>query len=193
MTTPLVARMREFGTTIFAEMSALAASDRGDQPGPGLSRHRRAAGDARGGPGGDRERAQPVPARPGHPRAASTPSPRTRRASTAYSSTPTREVLVTVGATEAIAATVLALCEPGDEVVDLRALLRLVCRHHRPRGRRAPHVGAPVPRLRRGRGLAAGRLLHADPDGAPQQPAQPHRQGLHPGRARARLRAGAQA
>ncbi len=26
MTTPLVARMREFGTTIFAEMSALAAS-----------------------------------------------------------------------------------------------------------------------------------------------------------------------
>ncbi len=30
---------------------------------------------------------------------------------------PEREVLVTVGATEAIAATMLALCEPGDEVV----------------------------------------------------------------------------
>ncbi len=30
---------------------------------------------------------------------------------------PAREVLVTVGATEAIAATLLALCEPGDEVV----------------------------------------------------------------------------
>ena len=30
---------------------------------------------------------------------------------------PRREVLVTVGATEAIAATILALCEPGDEVV----------------------------------------------------------------------------
>jgi N-succinyldiaminopimelate aminotransferase len=30
---------------------------------------------------------------------------------------PEREVLVTVGATEAIAATLLALCEPGDEVV----------------------------------------------------------------------------
>lgn len=30
---------------------------------------------------------------------------------------PARQVLVTVGATEAIAATILALCEPGDEVV----------------------------------------------------------------------------
>ena len=36
---------------------------------------------------------------------------------TTSSSTPSTDVLVTVGATEAIAATMLALCEPGDEVV----------------------------------------------------------------------------
>ena len=39
---------------------------------------------------------------------------------------PDAEVLVTAGATEAIAAALLALCEPGDEVVMLRAVLRLV-------------------------------------------------------------------
>ena len=59
-----------FGTTIFAEMSALAAAHRRDQPGPGLPRHRRSAGGARGRGRGDPRRAQPVPAGPRHPRAA---------------------------------------------------------------------------------------------------------------------------
>ena len=45
------------------------------------------------------------------------PSRRTSRGSTASTVDPRSEVLVTVGATEAIAATILALCEPGDEVV----------------------------------------------------------------------------
>ena len=36
---------------------------------------------------------------------------------TASTYDPDGEVLVTVGATEAIAATILALCEPGDEVI----------------------------------------------------------------------------
>ncbi|UWZ59859.1 aminotransferase class I/II-fold pyridoxal phosphate-dependent enzyme [Dactylosporangium aurantiacum] len=40
---------------------------------------------------------------------------RARRHGTVYD--PDREVLVTAGATEALAATLLALCEPGDEVV----------------------------------------------------------------------------
>ena len=60
---------------------------------------------------------------------------------------PDREVLVTAGATEAIAATLLALLEPGDEVVTFEPYLRRVRRAHRPRGRRAPHRAAAAARL----------------------------------------------
>ena len=42
-------RLAEFGTTIFAEMSALAVAHRLDQPRPGLPGHRRPRGDPRGG------------------------------------------------------------------------------------------------------------------------------------------------
>ena len=66
----LVERLQPFGTTIFAEMSALARRDRRDQPRAGIPRHRR----ARRGQGSRRRRdpsgAQPVPARDRHPRAA---------------------------------------------------------------------------------------------------------------------------
>ncbi|MEU6710428.1 pyridoxal phosphate-dependent aminotransferase [Nonomuraea sp. NPDC046802] len=116
MTEPLVTRMRAFGTTIFAEMSALAAQtgsinlgqgfpdtdgpaamlDRAVQaigaganqypPGPGLMELRRAVSDH-------------------------------RLAHYGLDYDPAGEILVTVGATEAVAASVLALCEPGDEVI----------------------------------------------------------------------------
>ena len=67
----LVERMRGFGTTIFAEMSALAVAHRRDQPGPGLSGDGRPARGAGGGDRGDHRRCpQPVPARPGLSRAA---------------------------------------------------------------------------------------------------------------------------
>ena len=74
------------------------------------------AGDRRGA-GGDRVRSQPVCAGDRRRVAPGGDQRRTSSASTDSTFDPDREVLVTTGATEAIAATILALCEPGDSVV----------------------------------------------------------------------------
>ncbi|MFG2651698.1 pyridoxal phosphate-dependent aminotransferase [Streptomyces sp. NPDC048436] len=112
-------RLAEFGTTIFAEMSALAlktgAINLGqgfpDTDGPEEIREAavRALRDGRG---------NQYPPGPGIPelRTAIAEHQR-RRYGLAYD--PDREVLVTAGATEAIAASLLALVEPGDEVIAL--------------------------------------------------------------------------
>ncbi|MFE5402165.1 pyridoxal phosphate-dependent aminotransferase [Streptomyces sp. NPDC056580] len=112
-------RLAEFGTTIFAEMSALAASTGAinlgqgfpDTDGPEEIREAavRALRDGRG---------NQYPPGPGVPelRAAIAAHQR-RRYGLSYD--PDTEVLVTAGATEAIAASLLALLEPGDEVVAL--------------------------------------------------------------------------
>jgi N-succinyldiaminopimelate aminotransferase len=113
---PLVARMRPFGTTIFAEMSALALRTGSVNLGQGFPdtdgppEMLAAAVEAiRGG------RNQYPPGRG---------VPELRRAIAAHQREywdldydPDSEVLVTAGATEAVAAAVLALCETGDEVV----------------------------------------------------------------------------
>jgi N-succinyldiaminopimelate aminotransferase len=113
---PLVARMRPFGTTIFAEMSALAVRTGSVNLGQGFpdtdgpAEMLDAAVDAiRGG-------SNQYPPGPGRPEL--------RAAIAAHQSAyrgldydPDAEILVTAGATEAIAATILALCEAGDEVV----------------------------------------------------------------------------
>jgi N-succinyldiaminopimelate aminotransferase len=113
---PLVARMRPFGTTIFAEMSALAARTGAVNLGQGFpdtdgppEMLEAAVGAIRGG----RNQYPPGPG-----------VPELRSAIAAHQSTfwgleydPDGEVLVTAGATEAIAAAMLALCESGDEVV----------------------------------------------------------------------------
>uniref|UniRef100_UPI0031DF02D1 pyridoxal phosphate-dependent aminotransferase n=1 Tax=Streptomyces hawaiiensis TaxID=67305 RepID=UPI0031DF02D1 len=110
-------RLAEFGTTIFAEMSALALSTGAinlgqgfpDTDGPEEIREAavRALRDGRG---------NQYPPGPGVPelRTAITAHQR-RRYGLAYD--PDTEVLVTAGATEAIAAALLALVEPGDEVI----------------------------------------------------------------------------
>ncbi|MFC9615090.1 pyridoxal phosphate-dependent aminotransferase [Streptomyces sp. NPDC056938] len=112
-------RLAEFGTTIFAEMSALATATGSinlgqgfpDTDGPEEIREAavRALRDGRG---------NQYPPGPG--------VPELRTAIAAHqehryglSFDPDREVLVTAGATEAIAASLLALVEPGDEVVAL--------------------------------------------------------------------------
>ncbi|MGW5043545.1 pyridoxal phosphate-dependent aminotransferase [Streptomyces griseoluteus] len=112
-------RLAEFGTTIFAEMSALATATGAinlgqgfpDTDGPEEIREAavRALRDGRG---------NQYPPGPGVPelRHAITAHQR-RRYGLAYD--PDTEVLVTAGATEAIAAALLALVEPGDEVVAL--------------------------------------------------------------------------
>ncbi|MER5215795.1 pyridoxal phosphate-dependent aminotransferase [Streptomyces sp. NPDC002838] len=110
-------RLAEFGTTIFAEMSALALQTGSinlgqgfpDTDGPEEVREAavRALRDGRG---------NQYPPGPGIPELrAAIAAHQQRRYGLSYD--PDTEVLVTAGATEAIAAALLALVEPGDEVV----------------------------------------------------------------------------
>ncbi|MCX5391667.1 pyridoxal phosphate-dependent aminotransferase [Streptomyces sp. NPDC006482] len=120
MTRPLLnRRLAEFGTTIFAEMSALAARTGSinlgqgfpDTDGPEEIREAavRALRDGRG---------NQYPPGPGVPELRQAVADHQReRYGIAYD--PDTEVLVTAGATEAIAASLLALVEPGDEVIAL--------------------------------------------------------------------------
>ena len=109
-------RLAGFGTTIFAEMSALAARTGAINLGQGFP--------DTDGPAEVREAAVAA-LRDGHnqyPPGAGTPALRAaiaahQRRFYRIEVDPDGEVLVTTGATEAIAAALLALCEPGDEVV----------------------------------------------------------------------------
>ncbi|MFY4721938.1 pyridoxal phosphate-dependent aminotransferase [Streptomyces sp. LaBMicrA B280] len=112
-------RLAEFGTTIFAEMSALAVATGSinlgqgfpDTDGPEEIREAavRALRDGRG---------NQYPPGPGVPELRTAIAAHQRRRY-GLSYDPDTEVLVTAGATEAIAAALLALLEPGDEVVAL--------------------------------------------------------------------------
>jgi N-succinyldiaminopimelate aminotransferase len=108
--------MQEFGTTIFAEMSALAVATGAvnlgqgfpDTDGPAVileaARQAIASGQNQYPPG------------PGRPELRAAIAAHQKRFY-GIDLDPDSEVLVTVGATEAVAASILALCEPGDEVV----------------------------------------------------------------------------
>lgn len=112
-------RLAEFGTTIFAEMSALAQTTGAinlgqgfpDTDGPEAVREAavRALRDGRG---------NQYPPGPGVPELRTAVAAHQHR-HYGLSYDPDTEVLVTAGATEAIAASLLALLEPGDEVVAL--------------------------------------------------------------------------
>ncbi len=113
---PLVARMRGFGTTIFAEMSALAGATGAINLGQGFpdtDGPREMLDAAKAAIDGGRNQ---YPPGPGVPELLDAVAAHQWRFYGIHLD-PASEVLVTVGATEAIAATVLALCEPGDEVV----------------------------------------------------------------------------
>jgi N-succinyldiaminopimelate aminotransferase len=116
MGSPLVHRMQGFGSTIFAEMTALATEHGAVNLGQGFP-------DTDGPPemlaaakaaidGGRNQ----YPPGPGVPELLDAVAAHQKRFYD-LEVDPGREVLVTVGATEAIAATILALCEVGDEVV----------------------------------------------------------------------------
>ena len=113
----LVERMRPFAaTTIFAEMTALAAATGAVNLGQGFpdtdgpaSLLEDAVAAIRGG-------RNQYPPGPGVPELRTAVAEHQKRFY-GLDVDPDREVLVTAGATEAIAATLLALCEPGDEVV----------------------------------------------------------------------------
>ncbi|MFD9006492.1 pyridoxal phosphate-dependent aminotransferase [Streptomyces sp. NPDC059582] len=112
-------RLAEFGTTIFAEMSALALRTGSinlgqgfpDTDGPEEIREAavRALRDGRG---------NQYPPGPGIPELRAAVAAHQRH-HYGLSYDPDTEVLVTAGATEAIAASLLALLEPGDEVIAL--------------------------------------------------------------------------
>jgi len=114
-TPALVPRLRPFTSTIFAEMTALAtrtgAVNLGqgfpdtDGPAEMLATAQRAIADG----------VNQYPPGPGRPELRQAIAEHRTRYGTEYD--PDSQVLVTVGATEAIAASLLALVEPGDEVL----------------------------------------------------------------------------
>jgi N-succinyldiaminopimelate aminotransferase len=115
-TPALVSRLRPFTSTIFAEMTALAVRTGSVNLGQGFP--------DTDGPPGMLEAAQKAiasgmnqyPPGPGLPELRQAIADQ-RRAAYQVEHDPKTEVLVTVGATEAIAASLLALVEPGDEVL----------------------------------------------------------------------------
>lgn len=115
---PLVARLRPYTTTIFAEMSALAVATGSINLGQGFP-------DTDGPPavlGAARQAiSDGVNQYPPGPGMAVLRQAIADRRLTDYGQRfdPANEVLVTVGATEALAAAILGLCEPGDEVLML--------------------------------------------------------------------------
>jgi N-succinyldiaminopimelate aminotransferase len=112
----LSARLQGFGTTVFAEMSALAVATGSvnlgqgfpDYPGPP-----EVLGVARAAIGTAADQYPPGPGRAELREAISAHVQRFR----GLTYDPADEVLVTAGATEALSATLIALLDPGDEVV----------------------------------------------------------------------------
>jgi len=113
----LNSRLAGLGTTIFAEMSALAAATGSVNLGQGFP-------DADGPPEIARAAADAIMQGRGNQYPPGPGVPELRQAITAHQQRfygldfdPDSEVLVTAGATEAVAAALLALVEPGDEVI----------------------------------------------------------------------------
>lgn len=112
----LVPRMREFGTTIFAEMSALALETDSINLGQGFPDTDGPAEILQAARDAISAGVNQYPPGPGMPALRQAISRhQQRRYGLSYDAD--TEVLVTAGATEAIAAALLATCQPGDEVV----------------------------------------------------------------------------
>ncbi|WP_255735582.1 pyridoxal phosphate-dependent aminotransferase [Pseudonocardia sp. WMMC193] len=111
--TPLVPRLRPFTSTIFAEITQLAVRTGAINLGQGFPDEDGPASlldDASAAIHGGRNQYPPAPGLPALREAVAAHQRR-------FYDLDAQDVLVTTGATEAIAAAVLALCEPGDEVV----------------------------------------------------------------------------
>jgi N-succinyldiaminopimelate aminotransferase len=112
----LVARMQGFGTTIFAEMTALANAAGAVNLGQGFPDTDGPTSVLDTAVDAIRSGRNQYPPGPGDPDLRAAIAEHQQRFY-GLPVDPEREVLVTVGATEAIATSLLALCEAGDEVV----------------------------------------------------------------------------
>lgn len=113
---PLIERMRPYGTSIFAEMTALAVRTGAINLGQGFPDEDGPTEVLDAAVRAIRAGHNQYPPGLGIPQLRQAVSEHQRRFY-GLSVDPETEVLITVGATEAIASAVLSLCEPGDEVV----------------------------------------------------------------------------
>ncbi|WP_284748174.1 pyridoxal phosphate-dependent aminotransferase [Amycolatopsis sp. RTGN1] len=111
----LVPRLRPFTSTIFAEMTALAVRHDAVNLGQGFPDTDGPAGMLDAAKNALFGGANQYPPGPGRPELRAAIARHRLRYGTEYD--PDTEILVTAGATEAIAAALLALTEPGDEVI----------------------------------------------------------------------------
>lgn len=137
--------MRRFGTTIFAEMSALALATDSVNLGQGFPDYEGPAAVLDAAVAAIRDGQNQYPPGRGVPQLREAIAEHQRHWYGLHPD-PRTDVLVTVGATEAIAACVLALCEAGDEVVVLdptydsyQATIALAGAVARPVALRPPH------------------------------------------------------
>lgn len=115
---PLVSRMRPYAATVFAEMTALAGRTGAVNLGQGFPDTDGPSSMLERAVQAIREGVNQYPPGPGVPELRQAiAGQRHNRYGLSYD--PDSEILVTVGATEAVSASLLALCEPGDEVVVL--------------------------------------------------------------------------
>lgn len=111
----LVPRLRPFTSTIFAEMTALAVQHDAVNLGQGFPDTDGPAGMLDAAKDALFGGANQYPPGPGRPELRAAIARHRLRYGTEYD--PDTEILVTAGATEAITATLIALTEPGDEVI----------------------------------------------------------------------------
>ena len=157
---PLTTRLAGLGTSVFAEMTALAKRHRRGQPRPGLPRLRRArvrqGGRGRGASRAGHNQYAPMPGLPRCSRRSPTTS--SRFYGLAYD--PASEVTVHAGATEALCSDSRRAARPRRRGGPLRALLRrLPARPRAGAGRPRASVALAPPdfRLRPGRARGRGR------------------------------------
>ena len=176
----LTRRLTGMGTTIFAEMSALAVETGSvnlgqgfpDTDGPRAIAEAAARAVLEG-------RGNQYPPGPGIPELRRAIADHQRRFY-GLDYDPDTEVLVTAGATEAIAAAMLGLVEPGDEVIAFEPYYDSYAASIAMAGGVRVPVTLRPPGFRPGHRRAAGRGHPADPGHPAELAAQPHRGGLHP-------------
>ena len=166
---PLARHLRGFGTTIFAEMSALAERTGSINLGQGFPDTDGPAAVLDAAVAAIRDGHNQYPPGPGLLELREAIAEHQQRFY-GIAVDPEREVLVTVGATEAIAASVLALCEPGDEVVAFQptfdsyaAVVAMAHARLRTVTLRPPDLDAPLDELAAAIGPATRVLLLNSP------------------------------